>query len=110
MDTNKVKGGELGKKVVRFWDCLLDRGMFMRLTRAGTRPTRAGIRLTRAGTALTRAGMRPTRAGTALIRAGNGLTRAGTTLTRAARNYVHYLNSPSIFEFHRKVLILCMLA
>src|SRR5699024_9975474 len=28
MDTNKVKGGELGKKVVRFWDCLLDRGMF----------------------------------------------------------------------------------
>src|SRR5699024_11875490 len=29
MDTNKVKGGELGKKVVRFWDCLLDRGMFI---------------------------------------------------------------------------------
>src|SRR5699024_1988853 len=34
MDTNKVKGGELGKKVVRFWDCLLDRGMFKAVYRS----------------------------------------------------------------------------
>src|SRR5699024_4107822 len=41
MDTNKVKGGELGKKIVRFWDCLLDRGMFRTDSRASERCRRA---------------------------------------------------------------------
>src|SRR5699024_8021331 len=54
MDTNKVKGGELGKKVVRFWDCLLDRGMFISLARRSAPLARRSILLARRSAPLAR--------------------------------------------------------